>query len=92
MGDENRGGVHQKNKYAEIKEALGIPEDEPIFILRAQDQLSPSMIDLYDLLYMSTAKAAGIDVDSSISFSNEIQAVYDEFRTWQKQNSVKVPD
>lgn len=85
-------GVHDKERYAEIKEALGIPQDEPIFILRAQDQLSKAMIDLYDLLYTSTAAAAGIDTQDAIRFSEEISSVYDEFRSWQSNNNVKVPD
>ena len=34
-------GVHQdKEIYTKIKQLLDIPEDEPIFIIRAQDQFS----------------------------------------------------
>ena len=32
-------GVHESDEiYAEIKDLLGIPQDEPVFILRGQDR------------------------------------------------------
>lgn len=87
-------GVHDKDKYVEIKEALGIPEDEPIFIIRGKDSLAPTMIDLYDLLYMSTAKTQGVEAAAAMEFSDGIRAVYDEVFSYQREHPefVKVPD
>lgn len=87
-------GVHDLDKYAEIKEALGIPEDEPIFIIRAKDRLAPTIIDLYDLIYMSTAKVAGVTASDAMKFSDDIRDVYDAVADYQRTHpdTVKVPD
>lgn len=44
-------GVHNEAVYPEVKRLLGIPEDEPIFIIRAQDVLSADAIEGYRELY-----------------------------------------
>jgi hypothetical protein len=40
--------VHQTERYKQIKGILGIPEDEPIFILRGQDKLAAGAIESYE--------------------------------------------
>jgi hypothetical protein len=41
-------GVHNTPEvYAEVKRLLGIPEDEPIFILRGQDDLAMHTVTRY---------------------------------------------
>lgn len=79
-------GVHDKDKYPEIKRLLGIPEDEPIFILRAQDKCSfQTLIDYEDNV---------ADVGADDIFLNGILKVQDEFSEWQGKNTdkVKTPD
>lgn len=39
-------GVHDAN-YSKIKKELGVPEEEPIFVLRAQDSLSIGTLQRY---------------------------------------------
>jgi len=39
--------VHDKHLYAGIKQDLGIPLEEPIFILRAQDKQALPVLKLY---------------------------------------------
>lgn len=87
-------GVRDKDRYAEIKEALGIPDDEPIFIIRGKDKLAPVIIDLYDLIYMSTAKIGGVEQQDALDFSDGVREVYDEVYAYQRLNPdlVKVPD
>jgi hypothetical protein len=53
-------GVHDVDKYPEIKRLLGIPEDEPIFIFRAQDFLMEDVVRYYQRRY--TANAIAIDM------------------------------
>lgn len=78
-------GVHDLDKYPEVKRLLGIPEDEPIFILRAQDKFSTETVAAYaDIVFdeVSTDFNDGMD-------ENEKQ-----FREWQSANKdkVKIPD
>lgn len=87
-------GVHDKDRYGEIKEALDIPDDEPIFIIRGKDSLAPTIIDLYDLIYMSTAKVQGVEEHKAMEFSDGVREIYDEVREYQHAHAdvVKVPD
>lgn len=39
--------VHDTGKITQVKELLGIPADEPIFILRAQDKLTYPTLTRY---------------------------------------------
>lgn len=50
-------GVHDTDKYDEIRTLLGIPHDEPIFILRGQDKSAAETVDDY----MINAQDAGAD-------------------------------
>lgn len=81
-------GVHDKDKYPEIKRLLGIPEDEPIFILRAQDDLSADTISDYRLRYVRQHREPDPDFVSQLN--NKIV----EIEGWQFRNSskVKFPD
>ncbi len=79
-------GVHNLHNYAEIKKLLGIPEQEPIFILRAQDGLSRIALSAYaDIVSKSGC---------SMEFEEGIYQVDDAFLDWQQQNNetVKLPD
>jgi hypothetical protein len=40
-------GVHNKAVYGKIKQELGIPPEEPIFIFRAQDVYAPVVLEMY---------------------------------------------
>ena len=79
-------GVHDKDVYDEIRELLQIPEDEPIFILRAQDDCSPGTLSDY----LANAKDNGTSED----FQKEIVDVIMDFAAWRHQNesSCKTPD
>lgn len=77
--------VHDTDKYPEIKRLLDIPEDEPIFILRAQDQIA----NLAIIDYISRCK--GI---CSKMFIGDVSDVAMAFSSWRVRNpgKVKVPD
>lgn len=85
-------GVHDvTNVYPGVKEALGIPAGEPVFILRAQDVLTVPAIARYRNL------AAQIEDPEKLPDSEwfrGIDEVIGEFQKWQTDNpeKIKVPD
>lgn len=89
--------VHDKDKYAAVKELLGIPADEPIFILRAQDQIAEDSISHYAMNYRKEAQKRNDDrklTPEQRKFQRDIHAVADNFLDWQDahEDRVKFPD
>ena len=85
-------GIHQSEEvYSKIKELLDIPDDEPIFIFRAQDQFSvPTLAD-----YLNNVVEGTDNADNNMSdWFQSMREVGNEFLTWQRSNEdkVKVPD
>ncbi len=78
--------VHDEEVYADIRELLYIPKDEPIFIIRAKDQVSVLVL----MNYLAHAKKAGC----SNEFLAEIAHIGNDFTDWRLKNpgKVKVPD
>ena len=65
-----------------IKAILNIPEDEPVFLLRAQDV--SSVETLYRYIFLQ--EVPGNDP----SFLEELRRIRNEFEDWQVKNSDKV--
>ncbi len=61
-----------------------IDEDEPIFVLRAQDQVAPQIVELYAL------NLTMLHVDPEKVRS--ARKVATDMRLWQMKNGCKVPD
>jgi hypothetical protein len=79
-------GVHDVDKYPEIKRLLGIPEDEPIFILRAQDNASLPTINAYwDVV---------TDMGVALDFAADLDDCRIEFENFRlaHPDSMKTPD
>ena len=79
-------GVQNTTIYPQIKQYLNIPDDEPIFILRAQDILSlPTLRH-----YTDQASEEGADP----SFLENLRQAGNTFEDWRIKNSgrVKFPD
>lgn len=93
-------GVHvDAEVYEQVKALLGIPADEPIFILRAQDEFSESLISKYGWDYRMMAQrrnmAKNPEAGTQLTpeqkkFHQEVQKCADEFWTWQQENDAKV--
>ena len=79
-------GVHNTDAYPKIKELLGIPNEEPIFILRAQDKLSVPMIARYDIM------AKQVEDGPDEEWHDHIRDIQEAFLDWQHKNTTKVPD
>lgn len=84
-------GVHALDKYNEVRKLLGIPADEPIFILRAQDKLSVPTISRYRTFADSIEKPEDRRAEEWFASLDEHTQ---EFVAWQAENAkkVKLPD
>jgi len=87
-------GVHDTDKYPAIKEMLGIPSDEPIFILRGQDMLTPLTIEFYRMSYNLTAREEGVGTDRRKFFSDHLLSCISGVQRFQvrRPSVVKIPD
>lgn len=92
-------GVHDKSVFPQIRELLGIPDGEPIFVLRAQDRLYCPTLAAYEALYMTHARAAKTLTAAELTeneweFADEIDNERESGRRWQRndRNKVKTPD
>lgn len=76
---------HMTEKYEHIQDIkCVINEDEPVFILRAQDSLAPSMLENW----ASALQASGGNMKLVLKALEHAQ----EMRNWQKKNNCKIPD
>jgi hypothetical protein len=82
-------GVHEKEAYSHVKRCLGIPQDEPIFVLRAQDKLSPEVLAFYKQRYYETTRFDEIDDDYS-RWLADVGSKRSDFVNWQRDNREKV--
>jgi hypothetical protein len=75
-------------KYGEVtlQENFDLSEStEPVFVIRAQDQLALQIIRDYRFAYED---AYGIAAD--VDFKDSLERVYDVFEEWQENNKEKV--
>jgi hypothetical protein len=59
-------------------------DDEPVFVLRANDKLAPVVVRAW----AAFAKVAGVGADKRL----EAETLAMEMEVWQAQNGSKVPD
>lgn len=83
-------------KYAGIEvEGKDIPQDEPLFLLRAQDVFAPDAVEGYATLLAAAAATAHPSRRMALSQqSSDVRAFADRMRRWQHEHRdrVKVPD
>lgn len=90
-------GVHDMSKYQEVKRLFEVPQDEPLFILRAQDRIAIPTIQVYRAMYEiganEVASVAGRPSNVA-AFADHLTAVVDNFRRWTIKNysKMKLPD
>lgn len=87
-----RQTLENREVYLKIKELLGIPPDEPIFIMRAQDKFAPDGISDYRL--RKHAGQIDFGTDALPVWEAEVGSIVSDFRNFQRDNPdrVKVPD
>lgn len=66
-----------------VDKARKIPDDEPVFLLRAQDKFAPSTLRFYAKL---------LEEDGNIDMAEELRAHARNMIVWQKSVKVKAPD
>lgn len=86
-------GVHQPQEvFLKIKELLGIPPNEPIFIMRAQDKFTTDSI----VHYRQNVHDGVIELGSETlpMWEAEMGSIISDFRNFQRDHpdDVKVPD
>ena len=76
---------HARPDYDAIQDPRGlIPEDEPVFLLRAQDVTAPAVVEYWVM------KARDAGALENIVEAAENQA--EEMRKWQREHGIKIPD
>lgn len=78
-----------------IEYLQGLPADEPVFVLRAQDAYAPSTVGSWAAMCLSNNT---VDEDGQPRYpktrdkGRQAMALSDEMRTWQAEHGSKVPD
>jgi hypothetical protein len=76
---------HARHDYDRIQDPAGlIPEEEPVFLLRAQDELAPATV----LRWSEMAIAAGCDMRIVVAAMRQAA----EMVEWQRKHGSFVPD
>lgn len=77
--------LHARADYAPIQDPRGlIPEDEPVFLLRAQDVTAPDVVEYW----VMKARQAGASNDIIDAAKGQVDAM----REWQREHGMKIPD
>jgi hypothetical protein len=77
--------IHARPDYNRIQDPEHkIPEDEPVFLLRAQDAIAPSVVEIWSV----AAHKAG----ASPEIVNAAYIQAHNMREWQKKHGSKIPD
>ncbi len=76
---------HARKDYAAIQDPRGlIPEDEPVFLLRAQDVTAPAVVEYWVI----RARKAGASKNMLDAAKEQVEAM----RKWQGEHGIKIPD
>lgn len=76
---------HAREDYAAIQDPRGlIPEDEPVFLLRAQDVTAPDVVRYW------ASRAQAANAEPNIVIAALEQAT--KMEQWQKEYGSKTPD
>lgn len=90
-----------RGKYPQLRDAciaagIDLAEDEPVFLLRAQDKFAPLAIRAYADLLQAAAIAMPVQDNPSMLFSaaRDLRIYADDVHTWQvgHRELTKVPD
>ena len=81
--------LHARKDYDRFQDPLaedegGIPYDEPVFLLRAQDKAAPGAVDAW------AAIAEQVGADAEIIAKARQHAK--DMRGWQRTNTIQIPD
>lgn len=84
-------GVHNKNAYDDVRDLLDIPLDEPLFIIRGQDDLSMAIITRYKNLAREIEDPT---IKPTDEWFHSMDQVIGEFAAYRADNAdkIKVPD
>lgn len=72
-----------------VKKLLDIPADEPIFVLRASDDLSVEALWDYMDTFLAQTKKGRLPTSQEKLYKDEIDNLMDDFDLWRRKNSSK---
>jgi hypothetical protein len=76
---------HARKDYDRIQDPAGlIPEDEPVFLLRGQDMLAPTILRKWANMLM--------DNDGDTDMVERAYKQADKMEEWQRKHVSKLPD
>jgi len=77
--------IHERSDYMHIQDNTGkIGNDEPVFLLRAKDELAPVVLQYWvDRLRLREGNTIA---------AKAVQKHIDLMKKWQKENGCKTPD
>jgi hypothetical protein len=80
--------------YEAVKYLASIPGDEPVFVLRAKDKFTPSVIKLWASLVAAPISKTESASEASQAKARDAMRLVKQIRTWQEEHPerVKVPD
>lgn len=76
--------IHASEKYNRIQDPdKKIGEDEPVFLLRAQDRFAPVTIEIW---------AALVRQHGNAKLADQVEEFIKKMDEWQARNPTKIPD
>ena len=80
--------IHARNDYNRIQDPIGkIGEDEPVFMVRAKDELAPKIMEYWATLWEASGKELR-DNDMAVMVREHAART----RQWQEKNGCKRAD
>lgn len=79
---------HARPDYNRIQDPEGlIPEDEPVFLLRAQDKLAPEVVRNWAWMLRSRSNDQAAQAMATMAMKQS-----EKMEAWQRAHAVKMPD
>lgn len=81
-------------KYGRVNFATenNIGPDEPVFVIRAQDEVSVNALWEYLNCYVKAIGPEEQKTDASRKFAESVELAVRDFEKWQDKNETKIPD
>jgi len=84
--------IHNRKDYDRIQDPDGkIGEDEPVFLIRCQDEMFPGIVRNYAENYKAKLLEQGYPEDDVEAVFQSIVKFSDQGSEWQQKNGCKLP-
>lgn len=84
--------IHNRSDYDHIQDPNGkIGEDEPVFLIRAKDELFQEIVMTYANIYVDRLLDSGHDVKQVEPVHKSLRNFAKHSSKWQDENGCKIP-